>query len=123
MKGKHARNTLEGLQRMITDLITMTGDPNTVVVRVHSDNGTEFQKEFDTWCEEQHIKRTVTGGYRSKGNSVAERRIRMLRESFIACLEVATGGAVIVALSVMSKLAGVAALDSSTRRLEQYELS
>jgi len=92
LQSKEATGTLAGLKKLLLDLRSKTGDGAKLLVRVHSDMGTEFEADFDKWCVDHQVQRTTTGGYGSKRNSVVERRIRMLRDAFRANLLVATGG-------------------------------
>ena len=93
LETKEAKGTLRGLKNFMADLQSKSGDGKVrVVTRVHTDQGTEFDGEFEDWCVDNQVRRTDTGGHRSKGNSVAERRVRMLRDCFKANLVTATGG-------------------------------
>lgn len=94
LKDKTATETTTALQSMRRELATVQGPSGKplALVRVHSDQGTEFSGEFAEYLLKERIQQTNTGGYRPTNNSRVERRLRMVLESFRACLHEATGG-------------------------------
>ena len=50
VKTKSASECLAGLQKVVADMSALSKGGPKVVVRVHSDDGTEFKGVFDDYC-------------------------------------------------------------------------
>ena len=70
LKAKSASGCLAALQQMVADMSALSKGGPKVVVRVHSDDGTEFKGVFDDYCASKNWKRTNTGGYREQSNGI-----------------------------------------------------
>lgn len=57
------------------------------VVNIHTDNGSEFAKEFQETCTKRHIKQWYSRPRTPKDNPVLERFNRTIQEEFVALTE------------------------------------
>ena len=75
-KSKHAKNALTVLQ-------TLSGVLPTGIHTIQTDNGSEFAKEFDKYCQQNKIKHKWTYPHSPKINGVIERFNRSIQEEWL----------------------------------------
>ena len=78
---RSAADTLESLKDFESDLKSCAADPSVGIVEFHHDDDKSFRSHVGEHARANGWDDTHTGGYNPNGNSVAERRIGMLKTS------------------------------------------
>ena len=92
LESRTAKATARALDLFDAELTRLGRDKSRAIVRFHTDVDRSFLGEVERMAIRKGWRQTDTGGYRSQANSIAERRIGMLKEVARAELLSATGG-------------------------------
>ena len=91
-KDRSAKSTLESVKQLESELKQVSGDASGRVVHHHHHDDKSFRGVVEEYARASGWRDTHTGGYRPQANSLVERRIGMLHQTFRCLLLRATGG-------------------------------
>ena len=89
---RSATDTLVSLKEFVRQLFVTAGTAVQSVFSWHHDDDKSFRGPVEEYVQSQGWADTHTGGYRPNANSLVERRVGMLHQSFRTLLLRATGG-------------------------------